>query len=547
MNVIDKIVAYVSPVSGVKRLAARKTLKILNSGYSEGGASVSKKTMKGWNAYSASPDEDIDLNLYMLRNRTRDLYMNSPLGRGAIQTTRTNVVGAGLKLKARIDAEFLGLTDEEADAWEQNAEREFALWAESVYCDSLKINNFYEMQQLAFLSWLMNGDAFAILKEDDAAPFMPYGLRIHLLEADRCSSPNSYNNLVGGNILGIQAINPNNNNRIISGVEIDSNGAVVAYWFSNRYPQSFYLQKNLEPLSWTRVEAFGDLTGRPNVLHLMESERPEQRRGVPFLAPVIEPLKQITRYTEAELNAAVISSFFTIFIKTEGSSSEMPLGDMYTEDEKVPNESQNEYEMGSGAINVLQPGESIESANPSRPNSNFDSFVNALCRYMGAALEIPQELLQKSFQSSYSAARAALLEAWKMFKMRREWLSKDFNQPIYEEWLAEAIARRRIEAPGFFNDPVIRKAWCGSEWNGPAPGQIDPVKEVDAAVMKINNGLSTREKETMELNGSDFDRNIEQLTRENKLMQAAGIKQVQGDQPIQSQIMEGGENKNAGE
>lgn len=539
LNTLDKIIAYVAPRSAAKRVAARKALKVLNSGYSEGAASLAKRTMKGWNAYTASPDEDIDLNLFMLRNRTRDLFMNSPLARGAIQTTRTNVVGAGLKLKARIDAKFLGLSDDEADAWEQNTEREFALWAESVHSDALKLNNFYEQQQLAFLSWLMSGDSFTVLKQEDATPFMPYGLRLHILEADRVSSPNSYNNLVGGNILGIQAINPDNGNRIISGIEIDSNGAVVAYWFSNRYPQSFYLQKNLQPLEWIRVEAFGALTGRPNVLHLMESERPEQRRGVPFLAPVVEPLKQITRYTDAELNAAVISSFFTVFITTEGASSENPLGELYTDDEKVPTEGRNDYEMGSGAINVLQPGETITTANPSRPNANFDGFVNALCRYMGAALEVPQELLQKSFQASYSASRAALLEAWKMFRMRRDWLSKDFNQPVYEEWLAEAVARGRIKAPGFFNDPIIRKAWCRAEWNGPSPGQLDPLKEANAAVTRINNGLSTRERETMELNGGDFDRNIEQLSRENKLLIAAG-----GIISEPTAIEEGGENNN---
>lgn len=539
MNIIDKLVAYVSPKKGIKRTAARKVLKIIDSGYSEGGASLSKRTMKGWSAYSASPDEDIDLNLFTLRNRTRDLYMNAPLARGAIQTTRTNVIGAGLKLKARIDAKFLGISDEEADNWEQNTEREFALWADSVYCDSLKINNFYEMQQLAFLSWLMNGDVFALLKQEDTTPFMPYGLRIHLIEADRVSSPNSYNNLVGGNILGIQAINPNNGNRIISGVEIDNNGTTVAYWFSNRYPQSFYLQKNLLPLEWFRVEAFGAETGRPNVLHLMESERPEQRRGVPFLAPVIEPLKQISRYTEAELNAAVISSMFTIFIKTEGNSSDLPIGEAYRPEEQLPNAQSNDYEMGSGAINVLQPGESIDLANPTRPNANFDGFVNAMCRYMGAALEVPQELLQKSFQSSYSASRAALLEAWKMFKMRRSWTAQDFNQPIYEDWLAEAVARGRIKAPGFFNDPIKRKAWCGAEWNGPSPGQLDPLKEVNAAVTRIENGLSTREKETMELNGGDFDRNIEQLGRENKLMSDADLNNAQII-PV-----EGGDNNNA--
>jgi lambda family phage portal protein len=280
---------------------------------------------------------------------------------------------------------------------------------------------------------------------------------------------------------------------------------------------------------WVRVEAYGSETGRPNVLHLMDAERAEQRRGVPYLAPVIESLKQLTRYTEAELMAAVIAGMFTVFIKSQGPSSDMPLGSMIPDDQKIAADDQTVYELGVGAINVLNPGEDIEVADPKRPNSSFDAFVNALCRHIGAALEIPQELLQKSFQSSYSASRAALLEAWKMFRTRRSWIAKDFCQPVYEEWLAEAVAIGRIRAPGFFSDPAIRRAWSSAEWNGPAPGQVDPLKEVQAAGERIKLGLSTRERETIEITGGDFDRNIKQLAREITQMQQAGIIETGGE------------------
>ena len=85
--------------------------------------------------------------------------------------------------------------------------------------------------------------------------------------------------------------------------------------------------------------------------------------------------------------------------------------------------------------------------------------------------------------------------------------------------LAEAIARGRIQAPGYFEDPAKRAAWGSSEWNGPTPGQVDPLKEANAAVVRIKNGLSTRERETMELTGGDYDRNIKQLKREKADMQ----------------------------
>lgn len=512
MNILEKIIETVSPIHALKRTAARRTLKVLNSGYSEGGASTRKKSMKGWSAYSTSPKEDIDRNLHLLRQRSRDLFMNAPLARSAIQTSRTNIVGSGLKLKTRIDAEFLGLTEEQAAEWKQNTEREFALWAESLHCDACSTNNFYELQQLAQTSWLMSGDCFVVLKYIKDKPFLPYNLRVHIIEADRVCNSDSFNE--------IEMINHKNNNKVYSGIEVDKNGAVVAYWICNQYPG--YILSN-EPKEWTRVEAYGAKTGRPNVLHLMDTERPEQRRGVPFLAPVIETLKQLTRYTEAELMASVISGMFTVFIKTQsGDTSENPIGNMIPEEDKIQDLDEKEYELGNGAINVLAPGEEIETANPGRPNSAFDGFVNALSKYIGAALEIPQELLQKSFNSNYSASRAALMEAWKMFKMRRTWLANDFCQPIYECWLEEAVAKGRIKAPGFFKDPLIKKMWCRAEWNGPAQGQLDPLKEVNAAAKRVENGFSTREKETLELTGGDFDRNIKQIKSENNMMK--GVK-----------------------
>lgn len=513
MNLIDKAIATISPERAVKRAHARWKLDVLNSGYSEGGASYTKKSLRGYTAQSASPQEDIDMNLVTLRNRSRDMYMNAPLATSAIKTTRTNVIGAGLALKARIDAEFLGITEEAADAWERKVEKEFSLWAESVFCDSLKVSDFYDLQQIAFLGWLMNGESITLFKYDKPTDYMPYGTRLQLIESDRLSTPRK-----GLPINSIQGTNESNGNEIISGIETDKEGAVEAYWICNKYPLTSFIGKAPE---WVRVEAFGEKTGMPNVLHIFEAERAGQKRGVPILAPVIEPLKQLTRYAEAELMAAVISGFFTVFVKSEGDTGENPLGSMISEENQVAPDEEINYEMGPGAVNVLGPGEEVQIANPGRPNANFDGFVNALTRYVGAALEIPQELLQKAFTSSYSASRAALLEAWKMFRMKRKWIAKKFCQPVYEQWLTEAVASGRIKAPGFFNDPIIKKSWCSAEWNGPAPGQVNPVQEVQASIFKVQNGFSTRERETMELTGGDFDRNVNQMKRENQKMREA--------------------------
>lgn len=512
MNLIDRCYEVMSPQKALQREEARmklemaRTLSVRNSGYDESGASRKKKSMQGWAADSKGAFEDIDLNLDMLVQRSRSLFMTAPVATSAIKTTRTNVVGSGLKLKSRIDFNLLGMTQEQADMWEKQVEQEFNLWAESKFCDCLGLNNFYELQQVAMMSWLLNGDSFTVMRHLPTKPYMPYGLKLHLIESDRICNPKQ-----------MGAINPNmkasNGNRILNGIEVDQYGQVVAYHICNRNPRTTGKKE------WNRIKSIGDQTGLPNILHVMEAERPEQYRGVPYLAPVIESLKQLTRYTEAELMAAVINGFFTVFVKSDSPEDVDEDFSGLSEEGGIPLDTPD-YKLGPGMINLMGPGESIEIADPKRPNVNFDGFVSAMCKYVGAALELPYELLIKSFTSSYSASRAALMEAWKAFKMRRNWFATDFCQPVFEVWLSEAVARGRVKAPGFFTDPLICKAYCRAEWNGPAPGQLDPVREVTASGKRIELGLSTREREAIEINGSDFDRNIEQLKLEQAKMNA---------------------------
>ena len=122
----------------------------------------------------------------------------------------------------------------------------------------------------------------------------------------------------------------------------------------------------------------------------------------------------------------------------------------------------------------------------------------------------------KAFTSSYSASRAALIEAWKVFRMRRKWFVADFCNPVWELFMDEAVALGRIYAPGYFTNPILRKAYLGARWTGPTQGQLDPVKEVTAEILKNQNGYATHEESTITLNGSDFDENINQLARESE-------------------------------
>ena len=132
---------------------------------------------------------------------------------------------------------------------------------------------------------------------------------------------------------------------------------------------------------------------------------------------------------------------FTVFIEKESPEDGPPIGSSIPEEMQVDAEDETTIELAPGAVIDLNEGEKANATSPGRPNANFSGFVEAICRQIGAALEIPYELLLKTFTASYSASRGALEEAWKMFKMYRTWLATDFCQVIYEEWLAEAVAK----------------------------------------------------------------------------------------------------------
>ena len=497
----------------------------LASGYSETGASLKRRALRGFTPDSSSPAQDINANLPILRQRSRMLFMSSPLATSAINTQRTKIIGTGLTLKSAIDRERLGLSPDEAKAWQKKTEAEFRLWAGSKNCDALGLNDFIGLQQLAVKSWLLSGDVIAIVKRADASPIAPYTMRLHLIEADRVSTPEEYisKKLLFPDIEGVVSEgNPGEGRRVFDGVEVDDDGRVTAYYIRDTYPGQITLKKT----KWIRVEAIGEKSGLANVFHVMDSERPDQYRGVPYLAQIIEPMLQLRRFTDATLTAANVQTNFTVFVTTDTDQSEIPINEAGDGDYSgIPSEppeglsrDENEYELGPGTVVHLAPGEKVVFANPSIPTATFESFTKIAAKLMGAAVELPYDVLVKEFDASYSASRGALMEAWEPIKMRREWFISDFCQPVYETWLSEAVARGRIRAPGYFDDAAIRAAWSGAHWIGPVQGQLDPRKEVEAALEMARNSIKTYEQITRELGGGNWEENINETDYEVERM-----------------------------
>ena len=82
---------------------------------------------------------------------------------------------------------------DQAERWQKETEREFSLWASNKRaCDATGMNNFYGLQQLALISWLLSGDCIGLIKQYETTQLLPYSLRVHLIESDRIATPNNY-------------------------------------------------------------------------------------------------------------------------------------------------------------------------------------------------------------------------------------------------------------------------------------------------------------------------------------------------------------------
>lgn len=480
---------------------SRQSVSAPRMSYGSHGASQTLNSMVGWIIDAGNAEDNIDLYSSTLRKRARDLYAGGGLARSGPETLTTSVVGWGILPKPKIDGDFLGMTDEAREEAEKTIAREFRLWAGNTMCDATRRQNFYGIQQLAFLSMLMSGDVFALfgMKENKRTP---YQTTIRLLEADRICNPDS-----SGDSEGTAT---DSGGRIVDGVETDQEGTVIRYHVASRSPIA---ENDSSELIWTAIDAFGADTGYPNILHVMTYERPEQCRGIPFVAAEIEQLKQFTRYMNAELAANVVSAMLTCFITSDQDDGSFGMQDAVNKEDKVTDDNIS-LELAPGAVYSLPPGKKIETVNPLRSNSQFETFVNTCITVIASSMGIPKEVLTKKYESNYTAARAALLDFWRTVKVYRTRFNDDFNQPIYEQWLSEAVATGRIDAPGFFDDPAVRQAWCGCVWMGASMGHVDPKKEVAAAESRIANNITTQEQEAAEYNGNDWAANIRQRKKE---------------------------------
>ena len=484
---------------GLRNAAARFTAAwrgaaAASSDTSHHGASRRSKELAGWNLAwdRRTPIFWTNCPIWCALPRSRAKPWHR---RGRVPDAHRQRSGHGLVLAANPDYKALGRDKEWAADFRNAVEAVWRPWAQHTYGDVTDIDTFAEVTSLVARSWFENGEVLALplWVEDSRTPFRT---KLQLVEADRLSNPD-----------GVM-----DTRRMRAGIEIDDYGRPVRYHIQKTHPGDAYAYGMTRlAREWEAIPAVTEW-GRKRVVHAFFRDRVGQNRGKPVLTAILPQFKMWDHYQRTEMQAAVVNALVAALIETPMTAEDV--GAMVGTDPDAYMQGVDErlVPLRGAAMMQLPPGTKLNPFIPSRPSPQFATFMETVARHLGAGLNLPYELLLKDWsKTNYSSARAALLEAWRFFRGRRTRLADKFCMPIYELWFEEAVhlGLLPLTPAEYYGN---REAYMRCKWIGPGRGWIDPVKEAEAARIRMESGLSTLEDECAE-QGNDWEEVMEQRAR----------------------------------
>lgn len=455
-------------------VSARRRARVESNALLAYDAAARKRTRRVQRASSA--DQDLLQDLPELRRNSRAMARDDSAAAAIVRVFEDNVVGTGLVPQMMVDREVSGLSDAEADRWDNDCEAIFAAAATEV--DSTENDSFMGMQRQVLRSLIVDGEFLAHRVFIDE-PRRTVGTAFELIDVDRLADP------VSANTFDVRA-----------GVEFGDRSQAVAYWILPRHPDESMVRWKTDRLRVNKAERWEKYAGgQLSVLHGYRRDRAGQSRGVPFFAPCFALVEAMNDMLETELQAARAAGKFCAFIKQ-------------TLDAGMPGLEQDQNgqwheRLENATIKYLNPGEEIMSYTPNRPGNNFEPFVVRVLRSICAALGLPYELVLRDFGGmNYSSARVALLEARRGFEALQQMLVEKFCQPVFRATILDAVLSGKVRMPrGFLQRPQL---FLNAFWQPPGWGWVDPVKEIEAANAAIANNLSTPQAEAAR-QGGDHD------------------------------------------
>lgn len=512
-----------APVSGevLPPNAGAEPLAMVGESYD--AANRLSKEMMMWSPARRSADADLRPGKEIMDARVRDTVRNDAYAAAGSEIRKDTIVGAMFLLNSKPETEYLRLQnaamDETwAEEFQTEVETKFTLWAESPSCyvDAQRLNTLTSLVRLAIAQYTTTGEVLA--SAEYPRDRKPFRTAILMLDPDRLSTPPTVRE----------------NPQMSMGVEKDRYGAPVAYHIRDNHPGDIFINRN----SWTRVaKTYG--WGREKIIHIFEQQRANQSRGISVMVAALKEARITKRFREVTLQNAVLNATYAATIESELPSELVfqALGGAQLDPASVAKALSavaGGYMTAHGAyadsadnllidgikVPHLLPGMKLNLHSPSQGGLIGTDFEQSLLRYIAAILGVSYEQLSKDYsKTNYSSARAALNETWKTMQAVKRNVADRFASKVYRLWLEEAIALGEItslprNAPSFW-DGMNADAYSTCEWIGASRGQIDELKETQAAALRLSMGLSTYEDEHARL-GKDYRKVFAQIQREQK-------------------------------
>lgn len=493
MNILDRIIGYVSPIAGLRRAHARKVLR----GYA--GAEPSRTNNKQ-RAKNQAADTELmgPFGADMLRAEARRLVRDNPYAWNVVDTIVSNIIGDGIL------AQSIYETPEGEDIEEVNDARD-KVWSE--WCEVCDINGeltFSEIQILAQREMVEAGECIVRFIRTPGKTYRgiarPVPLALEMIEADRIATDRD----------NYAMAKTDSGNRIIRGVELDEHGKAVAYWIYPEHPNSPYITLNRTA---ERVPA-------SDVCHLYRKDRIGQNRGVTWFAPATANVRDLGIYVDNEIQSSAVASCFAVHIKTE-----TPAGALFAPD------SQSSTDTNGNRLDYLEPGmifrgspnDSVEVINPTRPNSSAETWVNLMLRGICAGTGTNYEAIAKDFsKTSYSSSRTSKLEDRPRYSRGQKYIVNHLCQRTWDEFFNAAAREGLDNFPTSAELLADRRGVSPVEWQLPEQAWVDPQSEQNAAESSLNSFTDTYQS-VVGSKGKSFRSVFYQRAKEERLRLKLGL------------------------
>lgn len=509
---------------GESGVVASPDSPVMIAGDAYEAASRTNQEVARWQPSMGSADADIIPGKDLLDARGRDILRNDAYASAGDSLHRDSIVGAQYVLNLKPETRIL--FGREDDVWEteyqEEVEAKFRLACDSPFnwFDASRTCDFTQLVRLAVGVHLAGGEVLTTAEwmPDDGRPFRT---AVQMVDTARLSDPQD-------------RVYPMENVR--GGVEVDRRGAPVAYYIRRAHPHDYrYAFSNGRPESfeWRRVAARKPW-GRQMVFHCYEVLRPEQTRGISRMAGSLKETRMGKTFRDTVLQNAIVNATYAASIE-----SEMPPDALAArlggEDGVEGLMSQwmgavNEYSAGAKNLSIggvkipfLPMGTKLQLRPAGQGGPLGTEFEQSILRYVASAFGVSYEQLSRDYtNTNYSSARASMAETWKFMQARKKMVADRFANFVFRLWLEEAINKGQIESLKMKNPPnwyegLNAEALTSCEWIGAGRGQIDEMKETQAAILRMKNGLSTAEHEIARMHGGDYRRVFRQMKREQEL------------------------------